>query len=139
MVNIIYFLQALPSLIIKKFISLNKLFLPFYCLLGVRAVCVEIIVFVGFQLCWLVCWFCILLYLFTHVFLIFGYRYTKPWALRHKIFGHALRQRYSIDECAKLYGPYCRASWLEFITNVVHRDCDGDSAVAGSRTVDFMR
>ncbi|TMW48655.1 hypothetical protein DOY81_006244 [Sarcophaga bullata] len=64
-------------------------------------------------------------------------RYTKPWAFRHKIFGRALRQRYSMDECAKLYGPYCRASWLEFITNVVHGD--GDNGVAGTRTVDFMR
>lgn len=73
-------------------------------------------------------------YLLKHVCLIFVCRYTKPWVFHHKIFRRSLRQQYSVGECAKLYGAYCRASLLEFITNEVH-----SAAFASSRTANFTR
>ncbi|XP_065354533.1 uncharacterized protein LOC135949004 [Calliphora vicina] len=95
--------------------SLLHGFLPRYCFMRTLCESSELLLPYGHSL----------LHDIIHILL----RYTKPWAFHHKIFGRSLRQRYPIDECAKLYGPYCRVSWLDFITNVVH----------GTRAVDFMR
>ncbi|XP_037808474.1 uncharacterized protein LOC119601549 [Lucilia sericata] len=95
--------------------SLLHGFLPRYCFMRTLCESSELLLPYGYSL----------LHDIIHILL----RYTKPWVFHHKIFGRSLRQTYPIDECAKLYGPHCRVSWLDFITNVVH----------GTRAVDFMR
>ncbi|KAM7360662.1 uncharacterized protein ACRADG_006758 [Cochliomyia hominivorax] len=94
--------------------SLIHGFLPRYCFMRTLCESFELLLPYGQSL----------LHDIIHIFL----RYTKTWAFHHNVFGRSLKQQYTIDDCAKLYGPHCRVSWLDFITKLVY----------GTRANDFM-